>query len=128
MPPALDLGRARHARTCLRLALERWNPADLAQVAMSRELLEQSVTDMQEVENSIRNGTAEPTEELSSLLQASRLEVNRLTRLVDAGAAFYRGVALRLGQVETGYTPSGQISAEPNFADSASDVRLNTHV
>ena len=91
------------ARGCLRDALEQWQAFDMSKIEACRGLLEQSASFLREMDS----GGAAPV-----VLAEMRQDLIRLARLVDAGAAFYRGLALRRHGGVTAYLPDGRLADE----------------
>src|ERR1035438_6900156 len=108
MPAAFAVERLRHAQACVRQAMEQWNPANLDRLDGCRELLEQAVIGMREFEGVLRGGTVPITSQTRPMLLALRQDVHHATRLVDAAAAFHRGMAVRLGNTGPGYDAGGR--------------------
>jgi hypothetical protein len=112
MGPDFTAERIAHARRSARAALENWNAGDLAQGALCRALLEESVMDLQAIEGRLRSGRAAAPGELRSALLDMKQEIAQVVRVVDAGLAFYRGVDLRMGCSAPSYRPDGRIAEE----------------
>ena len=108
MPAAFAGERFHHARACVRQALEQWDPVDLDRLDVCRELLEQAVAGMRAFEDALRGGSVSITSETRSMLLALRQDIRQATRVVDAGAAFHRGMAVRLGNAGPGYDAGGR--------------------
>jgi hypothetical protein len=111
---APDEARARldRARAGIRQALAEWNAVDLARVEHFRELLLKAVDDMRAFESAVVAGDVPPTAELYSTMVAVKGEVVQATRVVDACAAFYRGLAALSGGAPPVYNAGGQIQDE----------------
>jgi hypothetical protein len=101
-----------HARRSVRAVLESSNGAELAQGASCRALLEESVMDLQAIEGHLRSGSPAAPDELRSALLGLKQDIAQIVRVVDAGLAFYRGVALRMGYSSPSYSPDGRIAEE----------------
>jgi len=101
-----------HARACVRAALDGWDATDLTQVDSCRVLLEQSVSDLQELEANLQTYPAGMPQDSIADIDALKQDIAMMVRLVDAGSAFYRGVALRLGDAGPAYDQSGMAPAE----------------
>jgi DNA-binding GntR family transcriptional regulator len=112
MRTARAIERLHHAQACVRQALEQWNPADFARLDECRELLEQAVAGMRDFEGALRGRTVSAASETRSMLLALRQDIRQATRVVDAGAAFHRGLATRLGNASPGYDAGGRPFAE----------------
>jgi hypothetical protein len=96
------------ARSRVRRALEQWNPADRNAMQASQDQLEQAVYDMQQLKHELQGGDTSDTDLRSSLLNL-RSEIDEATRTLDAGAAFYGRLAVRLGRTMPGYDAAGRV-------------------
>jgi hypothetical protein len=104
--------RIAHARQCVQSVLQNWNGADLAQGDLCRARLEDAVTDVRAIEGHLQARIAGvPDDRRSSLLDLKQ-EIAQIVRVVDAGLAFYRGVALRMGDSSPSYGPGGSLAEE----------------
>jgi hypothetical protein len=101
--------RVDNALALVQRALRQWDAADFVKVEACRELLEMSVVEMREFESELRAGSITDIKDLPSNLALFRNTVAQATRLVDAGAAFYRGLAVRLGRQTQVYNAAGGI-------------------
>jgi hypothetical protein len=101
-----------HARQCLRTVLDNWDAADLAQGERCRELVQESIMDLQAVESHLLSGSVAVPGLLSSSIRDLKHEIAQIVRLVDAGLAFYRGLALRMGCCAPPYGPGGQVAED----------------
>lgn len=101
------------AQSCVRQALERWNPTDLKNVEDSRKLLEQSVAALKLAIDLLRSGDAKMTIGLQPAIVALRRDISTMIRLVDACSAFRRGISFRLGGTPPAYDASGKTVGEP---------------
>jgi hypothetical protein len=86
--------------------LDTWQAIDLDQVAEARILLESAVGDLQDATALLGRDAAEDPAELQCLANGLRLDLARMTRVVDACSAFQNGRAVRLG-VGVTYQPTG---------------------
>lgn len=84
-----------------------------ASIESALQLLQGAVTEMLRAEEVVRSGTVQPAATLRLELTSLKRDVAALGRVADAGGAFYRGLALRLGRVSTGYAPSGTPAPQP---------------
>jgi hypothetical protein len=109
MPAAFPADRLLDAQTCVRRALENWNAGDLECLDRCRGLLEQAAGGMSEFEANLRAGELTPNQDMRAALVLLKQDVRRATRIVDAGAAFHRGLAARLGSVSPGYDAGGRL-------------------
>ncbi len=96
------------ARSRVRRAVEEWNPTDHDAMRCSQEQLEQAVHDLRHLERLPRAGSADVVELRTSLLKL-KSEIADATRTLDASAAFYRGLAVRLGRAMSGYDAAGRM-------------------
>jgi hypothetical protein len=97
------------ARIALRRALENWDASALAKVEAARALVEEAAADMQEAHKELREGSGSGTADLRGAVADLKCDIARLIRLTDAGAVFYRGLAVRLGDASVTYTAVGQV-------------------
>jgi hypothetical protein len=88
--------------------MDQWNPANLDRLDGCRELLEDAVAGMREFGDAVRGGAVRITSETRPMLLALRQDIRQATRVVDAGAAFHRGMAVRLGNASPGYDAGGR--------------------
>ena len=105
-----------HAGECVRKAVETWNAADLARVAGSQRLLELAVDDLKVVAAALLRNPPRNCKGLRPVVAALRRDVARMSRVVDAGSAFYRGLNARLGDLGVAYDASGCV---PEMAETA---------
>jgi len=101
------------ARLEIRQALSGWDAADLPRVENSCQLLSAAAGDLRLFESAVRAGDVPATAELCSTLLAVKKEVIEATRVVDACAAFHRGLAARTGGAPPVYNAEGCIAEEP---------------
>lgn len=104
--------RMAQARRCTRAALDNWDAGDLARVEFCQGLLEESVMDLRAIEDRLRSERAAAPGGLSSGLLGLKQEITQMARVVDAGLAFHRGVALRMGCSAPAYGPQGQFAED----------------
>lgn len=107
--PPQWIDRARHG---VREALQQWNAADLESVQESRKLLEQSAGALKVAIDLLRNGDSNMTMDLQPVIAKLRRDISTMIRLVDASAAFHRGISIRLGGPLPVYDASGKTVAE----------------
>lgn len=100
----------RAARESVILAMQHCGAAS---IESALQLLHGAVADMLRAEQVVRGGSVEPAATLRLELTSLKRDVAALGRVTDAGGAFYRGLALRLGCVSTGYAPSGSPAPQP---------------
>jgi hypothetical protein len=112
MTPGQANAHLERARAGIRRALTEWNAADLARVDQSRELLAAAAGEMRIFENAVRSGDVPPTAEVYAAVRAAKVEVGRVTRVVDACVAFHRGLAALSGGAPPVYNADGQIAGE----------------
>jgi hypothetical protein len=96
-----------HAGECIRQAMDTFNAADLSRVASSQELLERAVNDLKQASGALGQNPPRNLKELHPLVAALKKDVNRMSQVVDACAAFQRGLAARLGDPGVAYDASG---------------------
>lgn len=114
MRTAFATERLQLARTSVQQALDQWNPVDLDRVEASRCLLEESLSALRDVAEIVREGSVRVNPGFRDTVAIIKKDIVRATRLVDAGAAFHRGLASRLGPSDTSYDAAGKIaSGEP---------------
>lgn len=85
------------AETHVRNALEHWEAANPHISAECCELLRMAVTDLAEAQQATEQGRVANDESMQKGLGQLRANVNLMARLVDASAAFCRGMALHIG-------------------------------
>ena len=112
MAPNAAAARLDRARSGIRQALAQWDAADLAKLETSRKLLADAVGDLRFFENAVRTGSVPQTAELLDTILAVRQQVIHATKVVDAGVAFYRGLAARTGGAPPVYDAEGRIASE----------------
>ena len=112
MLTAIAIERVEQARAGIRRVIQQWNPADLDRADASRLALEQCVSCMSEFSQALQSGSVVVTAELRNTLLALKLEIAQVTRLVDACAAYHRGLAASLGVGNPGYDAAGRISPD----------------
>jgi hypothetical protein len=100
------------ARILVQQAIKQWNPADLDRLDACRVLLEQAVASISDFETGIRQGIVTPSPDTRPTLLILKRDICRVARMVDAGAAFYRGLAARLGNATPGYDAGGRLFSE----------------
>lgn len=113
MTPETAAAYLERARSGIRQALAQWSAADLPRVENSCALLAAAVGDMRVFESAVRSGDVPHTAALRSTILAVKKEVVRATRVVDACAAFHRGLAARTGGVSPVYNADGRLAHEP---------------
>jgi hypothetical protein len=74
--------------------------------------LEDAVTDVWAIEGHLQARIAGVPDDLRSSLLDLKQEIAQIVRIVDAGLAFYRGVALRMGDSSPSYSPGGSLAEE----------------
>ena len=104
-----------HARTCIANALRTWDGASLDRMRSCVAILEGVIADLHATEAWLRANSALAHVGMAATAQQLQREAAVLLRLVDAGASFYRGWALRLDRAAPTYRPSG-------LADHLADV------
>jgi hypothetical protein len=97
------------ARVSVRQVLEQWNPVEPARLDASRELLEQAVLGMRDFDTALRSGAVPASQETRAALLNLRQDIQQATRIVDAGSAFHRGLAARLGNISSSYDAGGRL-------------------
>jgi hypothetical protein len=112
MRPDFVAERIAHARRCTGTVLTGWNAAELSQCDLWRALLEEAVMDLRAIESYLRPGRVVVPDGLSSALLNLKREIAQIVQIVDAGLAFHRGVALRMGCSAPSYSPRGQIAED----------------
>lgn len=112
MTAATPIARIRRAREIVRQALEGWNGADLEGANHCRELLAEAAADIREAAGAAAADRLHLPLEARRALADLKHDTVRMTRLVDACAAFQRNLALRLGHADPNYNASGQASPE----------------
>jgi len=108
------IDRINHARTCVQRAIEDWNGADLTQVAAVQKLLEESLAELDQVPDRLRGTGAGVDRDLHSRVSGLKQDIVCLVRMIDTCSAFYRGLAVRLGDCAPAYTAAGEIVAGTN--------------
>jgi len=93
------------ARSRVRRALEQWNPLDQAAMDASRKQLELAVADMNRL---VGLESLSGDRELRAELLALQDDIAKTMRALDAVAAFYGGLAVRLGRTMSAYDASGR--------------------
>ena len=91
----------------VRQALDTWQATDLNRVAGSQTLLQNAVEDLQFAIAAIDRYPVNQRGELRAEIAALRVDLTRITRVVDACVAFQNGLAVRLGARGVVYQPSG---------------------
>jgi len=85
--------QVRQAERLVRTAADRWDAADLSNIGSCISVLESSVGSLTAASKMLKEGSPEDTRNLlRTMLAGVRKDANRLQRLVDASAAFLRGV------------------------------------
>jgi hypothetical protein len=112
MQAAKALEHLVNARRCIGQGMEQLQPASVECIAACRELLEQAADQLRAVRGPLQGSATAVTEALRSEAGLLKLEIARMTKLVDGGAAFYRGLALRAGSVAPGYNAAGRTPEE----------------
>ncbi len=102
--------RGGRARTAVRLALENWDSSELERIEATEKLLQQAAADLQEAQYRVRAGISGNNSQLCATVSDLKRDVAQLMRMVDAGAAFYRGLAVRLGESAPTYTANGMMT------------------
>jgi hypothetical protein len=100
----------RAARASVRLALE---SCGVPQIEGAANLLRTAAAEMLRAEESIRGGAIGQAGELRGEMSLLKQDLAMLGRVIDAGGALYRGLALRLGSPTPGYTPPGSPTRQP---------------
>jgi len=97
----------RGARDLVRTAADHWNGASLSAIASSLSVLESSVASLAEASSILDRSTGMAGNEMRTALLALKADATRLQRLVDASAAFLRGLpGAQSADVEL-YQPGG---------------------
>lgn len=109
VPATVFLDRARAG---IRQALQGWNAADLEQVEKSCQLLSTAVGDLRVFESAVRAGEFVAAPEVYATVAEVKQEVVQARRVVDACAAFHRGLMARTGDAPPVYNAEGCIAAE----------------
>jgi len=111
MSQASAMACLERARSSIRHVLNDWDAASLARMEECRALLEVAVGELRAFEASpARDASA--ANGLDSTARQLKRDIVTLMRVVDAGSAFYRGLALRLGSSAPSYTASGHSPEE----------------
>jgi hypothetical protein len=107
---ASALEALQQARSGVRRAIDEWDASDLSRVETNIRFLEESVDRLRSAEQELRHCRPEVREELVAAVIGLKQDIARISRVVDAGASFYRGLALRLMGSASTYTPSGRMA------------------
>ena len=118
MKPVPVMEFLNRARLGIRRAMESWNAADLERVEQCCRLLSEAVGDLRVFESAVRKGEVPPSEALCAALLAVKQDVARATRVVDACAAFHRGLAASSGEAPPVYNAEGCIEEESDGLES----------
>ena len=110
--PALE--QITRVSACVRRLIEDWDPADLSRIESIPLSLESSVIDMRVLQGTLLEGAAATGELGAGIIELKR-NIARMIRLVDAGAAFYRGLGVRLGSCTSSYTATGRAPMETSL-------------
>ena len=105
--------RVDNASALLEQSLYQWQSFDSSRLERCLQLLEQSVLEVGEVEKSLRSGRVAAMPDVSSKLALLKTGVAQALRVADAGAAFYRGLAIQFGNPTHAYNSGGQIQNVP---------------
>lgn len=108
MESALDA--VRETRKGVRRAIEGWDGAGIYRIQICIEFLEESVVKLHSAEQLVRKCRPEAREGLAAAVLGLKQDIARLSRVVDAGASFYRGLAQRLGAEQLAYTATGELA------------------
>lgn len=98
----------------VRQGLQQWNAADLTKIGASRKLLEYSVRELNMAIDLLRKGDPAMSRGLQPAIANLRRDISTMIRLVNASAAFRRGLALRHGAALSAYDASGQVVGDPD--------------
>lgn len=93
------------ARESLASAAAKWDATDVSRICECLKGLEQSAAAMEQAEQNLIGGDGSSLVSLRPGILSLRDDVARMGRLVDAAAAFLRGVP---GGASPGYGPDGQ--------------------
>ena len=91
----------------VRQVLDTWQATDLTRIAEAQGLLANAVEHVKNAAQAMGRNPQEDPRELRELAASLRRDVNRMTRVVDAGIAFQNGLAVRIGVSGTAYQASG---------------------
>ena len=111
MATATPIALIEDARNTVRRALETWDGADLDRVSQCQAILEGSVADLQAAAHTAAGGRAAIPAAARAALADLKKDVGTMLCLVDACAAFQRGLALRAGHADPNYESSGLTAA-----------------
>jgi hypothetical protein len=109
---ATPFERIQSARKAVQCAFDAWDAANLDQIHACRSLLDDSVADLSAAADSVSAGPERLPAEARPVLADLKRNVTMMLRVVDACAAFQRGLALQRGQADPNYNASGLTGAE----------------
>ena len=105
--------RIRAARTSVQLATILAGGPTLQDVARAGDALHAAAAELRSLETEYRSqGIADPSGEFRAELACLRQDFSTTGRVIDTGAALYRGLALRITGESVSYAPQGIPAAE----------------
>ena len=112
MQPAGPTQLIAQASRSARAALRQWKATDLESVHHSRSLLQQAAADLKTAIDLLRAGVSDMTSDFQPSIVSLRRDISTMVRLVDACAAFHRGLSPRAAGIAPAYDASGQTVGE----------------
>jgi|SRR5271157_929173 len=106
---AAPVDAVRAARASVGLAMER---CGVARIELAVDLLRGAAAEVRCAEQAVRAGATRGAGELRGEVVLLKRDIAALGRVIDAGGALHRGLALRLGCATPGYAPHGRTAPQ----------------